>query len=345
VDIDQCVADGLDRALTEHGAVDGLECIIRTARNEIRSVVIAARVITVSGIPHVIAIYRDVTDRKKMEEAMFHNAKMASLGGIAAGVAHEINNPLGIVMQSAQNLQNRLDPDFAANRRAAAEAGLDLEALRKYVAARKILVFTRDIQSATRRAAAIIRNMLEFSRKGSACKQWGDIGAVVEKSVQLVHNDPSIRGALDARRAEMLLDISPDIPPVFCSEVEIEQVLINLIRNAGQAMAEAVPAVVEPQVRVRAWAEQEFAVIEVEDNGPGIPPEVQARIFDPFFTTKPPGQGTGLGLSISYFIVTNGHAGEMAVRSAMGHGAVFTIKLPLGRQPSGDDGTECLPQE
>jgi len=119
-----------------------------------------------------------------------------------------------------------------------------------------------------------------------------------------------------------------DLRQIECTETEIEQVLLNLLRNAAQAMAEADPPPQAPRIEIRACNVQQGVRIEVEDNGPGMPPSLQRRVFEPFFTTKPPGVGTGLGLSVSYFIVTHGHCGAMWVESEPGAGSKFVVELP-----------------
>lgn len=127
----------------------------------------------------------------------------------------------------------------------------------------------------------------------------------------------------------MKVEIEEGIGKFPCTETEIEQVFLNILRNAAQAMAEAVPPIENPHVAIRALRLAKRARIEIEDNGPGMEPEISRRIFEPFFTTKPPGQGTGLGLSVSYFIVTKGHGGTMEVESVPGRGTRFIIELPL----------------
>ena len=128
---------------------------------------------------------------------------------------------------------------------------------------------------------------------------------------------------------DLRLEIEDGLPRLACTETEIEQVFLNILRNAAQAMAEATPPVEDPRIAVRVLRVEDRVRIEIEDNGPGMAPEVSRRIFEPFFTTKPPGQGTGLGLSVSYFIITKSHGGSMDVESTPGKGTCFRIELPL----------------
>ena len=117
--------------------------------------------------------------------------------------------------------------------------------------------------------------------------------------------------------------------PIHCTETEIEQVILNLLRNSAQALASASPANEQPRIRISLSGQPNCARIAIEDNGPGIPADIQRRVFEPFYTTKPPGVGTGLGLSVSYFIVTKGHGGQMHVSSEAGSGTTFTVDLPI----------------
>jgi signal transduction histidine kinase len=254
--------------------------------------------------------------------------KMISVGGIAAGIAHEINNPLGIVLQAAQNLTQRLKPNFPKNAETAKAVGLDMEVMGRYIKARKLDLFLEDIQIAATRAAGIIRHMLDFSRRTESQRCLCDLPAIIDKAVALAGSDYDLKKSYDFKRIQITRDIAPDLPNISCTETEIEQVLLNLLRNAAQAMAAMAPPPEDPRIEIHATADADFVRIEVVDNGPGMTPEMQRRIFEPFFTTKPPGVGTGLGLSVSYFIITKGHKGRLTVSSAPGQGARFTIELP-----------------
>lgn len=277
---------------------------------------------------YIMLVARDVTELKKMQEMMIQTEKMISVGGIAAGIAHEINNPLGIVLQAAQNLVQRTRPDFQKNLEAAQKIGLDMELLSRYMQARKLDVFIADIQSAAARASAIIRHMLDFSRRSESKRKVCDLPEIIDKAVDLAGSDYDLKKSYDFKRIRVERDYADDLPVINCTETEIEQVLLNLLRNAAQALAEASPAVAEPRIGISVRAQDGWVRIEITDNGPGMPPDVQRRIFEPFFTTKPPGVGTGLGLSVSYFIITKGHGGRLSVASQPGTGTLFSIELP-----------------
>ena len=276
----------------------------------------------------------DVTERVRIEQMMIQSEKMMSLGGLAAGMAHEINNPLGAVLQGVQNVVRRLDPAAPANAAAAAEAGLEPSALARYLDTRRVRYFLDGVAEAGERAAKIVAGMLDFSRRGAAEPVMVDAAALVEKTIALAANDYDLKKRFDFRQIEIIRDFDPSLPQIPCIPTEIEQVLLNLLKNAAQALAHGTPppegAEVEaPRIRISTRCEGASARINVSDNGPGMSEEVRRRVFEPFFTTKAPGTGTGLGLSVSYFIVTQNHGGELTVHSAPGQGAVFSIRLPL----------------
>jgi PAS domain S-box-containing protein len=285
------------------------------------------------GVSGVVLRIDDVTERERLRDMMVQTEKMLSMGGIAAGIAHEINNPLGIVLQATQNLVQRLRPDFAKNVEAATACGTDMESIAAYMKARKLDVFLADIQDAALRASATIRHMLDFSRKSESRRKVCDMAAIIDKALELASSDYDLKKSYDFKKIDIVRDFADDLPAVDCTEIEMEQVFLNLLRNAAQAMATAQPPTVGPRIVLRAYGQPGRLVVEVEDNGPGMPPEALRRAFEPFYTTKPIGVGTGLGLSVSYFIVTRSHGGAMTAVSGPGGGVTFRIELPALEQP------------
>jgi signal transduction histidine kinase len=171
--------------------------------------------------------------------------------------------------------------------------------------------------------------MLDFSRRSESKRTVCDLCAIIDKAVLLAASDYDLKKNYDFKQIKVVKDFPETIPPFNCTETEIEQVVLNLLRNAAQAMADSDPPTTDPEIRLRVTHDSKRIRLEITDNGPGIAPEVKNRIFEPFFTTKPIGQGTGLGLSVSYFIITKGHDGTMDVESAPGQGTAFIIELPL----------------
>nr|WP_279343423.1 ATP-binding protein [Fundidesulfovibrio terrae] len=170
--------------------------------------------------------------------------------------------------------------------------------------------------------------MLEFSRKSDQAFARCDLNEVVDKAVNLAASDFDLNKKYDFKSIRIVKDYAPEPVFVNCDPAELQQVFFNLLKNAAQALATAKQPAPEPAIRLRTGRRQEVAVVEVEDNGPGIPPEALKHVFEPFFTTKEPGQGTGLGLSVSYYIVTAHHGGRMGVESPPGSGARFVVELP-----------------
>ena len=316
--------------LKREGRAENFELPLRRKDGRVALCSLTCAVVDIDGNRHILVMARDITEVKRMQEMMVQTEKMISVGGIAAGIAHEINNPLGIVLQAAQNLTQRLKPDFSKNIEAAQAAGLDLAALDRYARARKLGLFLEDIHCAATRASDIIRHMLDFSRRSESQRKLCNLAAIIDKAVELASSDYDLKKSFDFKRIKILRDIDPELPQVNCTETEIEQVLLNILRNAAQAMGSVVPPIQEPRIEIHAHATQSRVRVEIHDNGPGMTMEVQRRVFEPFFTTKPPGVGTGLGLSVSYFIVTKGHHGSLFVSSKPGEGAAFTMVLPLG---------------
>jgi PAS domain S-box-containing protein len=311
------------------GRVENFEFQVFRKNGEPMMYSISARKLNIDGKPVVLAMGRDVTEQKKMQEMMVQTEKMLSVGGIAAGIAHEINNPLGIILQTAQNMAQRIRPDFRKNIEVAKDIGLDMDLLETYMQRRGIPGFVENIQAAALRAAVIIRHMLDFSRRSESKRTVCDLCAIIDKAVLLAASDYDLKKNYDFKQIRVTKDFAEAIPPFPCTETVIEQVVLNLLRNAAQAMADSDPPTVDPEIRLRITHDDRHIRLEITDNGPGIAPEVQKRIFEPFFTTKPIGQGTGLGLSVSYFIIAKGHGGTMNVESTPGQGTTFIIELPV----------------
>ena len=287
-----------------------------------------------NGIEGAVMRIDDVTERMQIEEMMVQTEKMMSVGGLAAGMAHEINNPLGIMVQAVQNIKRRVSPGIKANERVASELGVPLETICAYLENRMVLTMVDDIKEAGNRAAKIVDNMLQFSRQSESSRQAAFVHELVDKTVELASNDYDLKKKFDFRYITLIREYDERTPQVNVVITEFEQVILNILKNAAQSFVDKDMKEEKPTITLRVWPEDEAVYVEVADNGPGISEEIKARVFEPFFTTKPVGQGTGLGLSVSYMIITNNHGGSMAVESVVGDGTVFTIKLPLDHAQS-----------
>jgi PAS domain S-box-containing protein len=282
--------------------------------------------------PGAVVRIDDVTERMRMEETMVQTEKMMSVGGLAAGMAHEINNPLGVMSQGCQNLLRRVSDEIPANREAAESLGVELSTVRAYLERRGFFRFLAGMQEATVRASRIVSDMLAYSRRSASSFVQVRLAELLEEVLRLASHDYDLKTSYDFRRIRIVRDFGPGSDEVCCDRTAIEQVVLNLLRNAAQAMSMA-PMDRVPEIRLRLRDEGERVRLEVEDNGPGMTEEVRRRLFEPFFTTKPVGVGTGLGLSVAYFIVTEQHRGSMEAVSAPREGARFVVRLPRRGRP------------
>jgi PAS domain S-box-containing protein len=270
----------------------------------------------------------EVTARVAIEEMMVQTEKMMSVGGLAAGMAHEINNPLGGILQACQNIERRTSPKLRKNQSVAEELGLDMELLQKYMDERGILEFIQGIRSDGARAANIVSDMLAFSRQSESHFAPINVVEMIETVLRLAANDYDLKKHYDFRRVTVTQDHADEGLQIRCDKTKIEQVLLNLVKNATQAMGMAENQA-PPVITIETGKDAGYARIEVADNGPGMEENTRKRVFEPFFTTKEVGVGTGLGLSVSFFIVTQQHKGTMSVESAPGQGTRFIICIPL----------------
>lgn len=278
----------------------------------------------------------DITMRVRLEAMMIQNEKMMSLGELAAGMAHEINNPLSAILHGIQNIYRRTSPGLPQNHRIAEDLGITVEQVYGYLNARGIFKFLDAIREAGDRSARIVTNMLEFSRSNTRNHQLTNLAELVEHSLELAKNSFVLKTPEGTEQLKIIKEFDADVPPIFCSPIEIQQVVLNLLRNACQAFYDesyvqnaADPR--PPQIVLRIRHGKGSVSLEVEDNGPGMKAAVSRHVFEPFFTTKEVGKGTGLGLSVTYFIVTEHHDGTIEVESTPGKGTNFIITLPVSR--------------
>jgi two-component system NtrC family sensor kinase len=229
------------------------------------------------------------------EEELIQSKKLASLGILTAGVAHELNNPLNNISMIAQTYAE----------------------LYKNLGEKDRIEFMQKVEGETERIRQIVKNLLDFSKPKDAEPAEADVNIVIQKTLTLVQN------MIDVSNIETTVHLSKDLPNIFVDEHQIQQVLVNLVTNAVQAT----PAGGRIVITSRLGKNNDSVEIGVADTGRGISPEFLPHIFDPFFSTKGEG-GTGLGLSVSYGIIKN-HHGEIRVESKTGVGTTFTIELPL----------------
>jgi PAS domain S-box-containing protein len=246
----------------------------------------------------VICITRNITERKQMESRMLNSQKLADLGTLAAGVAHEINSPLQVITGLSESLldrlqQSRLEPDYLK---------------------RKL----ETIQRNSWRCVEIVRSLRNYAHVATSQAGYYDLNAIVQDTLLLIEHQLKSWSNIT-----VISDLSLDLPPLWCDRNQITQVLINLLTNARDAM----PETGEITLHTSYNRPTDQLVLQVTDTGYGIPPAIVAKIFDPFFTTKPIGQGTGLGLSIVAGII-RASGGEIKVDSIPNQGTTFTLLFP-----------------
>jgi two-component system NtrC family sensor kinase len=256
-------------------------------------------------VSHVITVGEDITERVAAARAVARSEKLAAVGRLAAGVVHEINNPLATIAACAEALESRTDEGVYG-------AGADAEDLREYL---------QLIRGEAFRCKQITNGLLDFSRARAVQHAPVNLSEVVESAARLLLHQK--RGAA----IKIEVNIVADLPLVSGDEGQLQQAVIILAENAIDAMPEGGTLTLSTRRGAGEEEEDGVALIEVSDTGQGIAPKILERIFDPFFTTKEVGRGTGLGLAVCYGIVTE-HGGRIAVESAVGRGSTFTIRLP-----------------
>jgi len=280
------------------------------------------------NLEYIAHVAKDISQWKKMEQQLFLNEKMTTIASLAAGVAHEINTPLSAVLQSLELVQRGLDPDNENNRQAADKYNFSLTDLQAYLDEKELNFFIDGARQSAITAGEIIKNLLEFSRPSTRQVGPVDLRELIHTTLQLAQADYELKKEYKILNVDMVEEYSPELGLVPCVRMEIEQVLLNLVKNAVQAMASNDNGE-QRRLILRTKKVGDTAHIEVVDNGPGIEKAIMSMIFDPFYTTKDVGKGTGLGLTVSYAIIHDKHGGRIKVDSTPGKGTTFTVILPL----------------
>jgi PAS domain S-box-containing protein len=261
-----------------------------------------------SGGTHVIEFTRDLTDEKRVLEQLIRSEKLAGIGIMTAGIAHEMNNPLSGISGTALNL---------------------LEKPEKYGLNEKGISRVNAILESSARATTIMRDLLHISRKHDSTRIMANINSLILKTINAIH----LQGAEDIKRT---LNLDDSLSLITCDPSKIEQVIINIITNAMQSVIEKKNSSnqsgkeFEGRILITTQRRDDDVLITISDNGIGIPENIRSKIFDPFFSTRPAGQGTGLGLSISHKIIEE-HGGKIFFE-CMDESTTFSIILPLERK-------------
>ena len=304
--VDQQARDALVERLVTDGSVVNYLLRLRRVDRTVIWVELTGRAEPERSRPdfRIEAVLRDVSERKKLDDEtrdIYHQLlqaeKMAALGQTISGVAHELNNPLATILSWAERLAQKSTLEPAVRR------GLDI------------------ILSESERSARIVRTLLTFARKRQTTRSMIDVNQIARETLALRAYEQRVTNitVIDA--------LAAGLPPAYADGHQVQQVLLNLIINAEQAMLSANGRGVLV-VRTFHDNQREAVVLEINDDGPGIPDEVQTKIFDPFFTTKEVGKGTGLGLTVAYGIIQE-HGGRIRLESHPGKGASFFVELPV----------------
>ncbi|MCE2745428.1 MAG: ATP-binding protein [Burkholderiales bacterium] len=269
---------------------------------------------------------------QKLEQAqhqLLQSEKMASIGSLAAGVAHEINNPIGFVSSNLYSLKGYVNDLLSVINRFKA-VGLDLEKLeqaRQYCNEVDLDYLQNDViqlldesQDGIARVRRIVQDLKDFSHVDHGEWVVTDLHKGLESTLNMVNNELKYKAVVER-------DYGP-LPEINCLASQINQIFMNLLINAAHAIQK------DGRILIKTWADDTHVYVSVSDNGCGIPQENLSRIFDPFYTTKPVGKGTGLGLSLSYGIVKK-HGGRIEVQSETGVGTTFTVVLPINQPVQG----------
>ena len=262
---------------------------------------------------------------KSTQSQMLQREKMASIGQLAAGVAHEINNPIGFVSSNLRSLEKYLEKitDYLKQiesglQQHSAEGWQEIAPIRKRLKIDYLFEDSKDLVAESldgaERVRKIVQNLKTFSRVDQTGTQLVDLNECLESTVSIVWNEIKYKAQLTKELGAL--------PQLECNSQELTQVFTNILVNAAQAIEK------DGLIEIRSWYEPDDIMISISDNGCGIRPEDQVKIFEPFFTTKPVGQGTGLGMSISYEIIKK-HGGDISFETEPGHGTVFHIRLPI----------------
>jgi signal transduction histidine kinase len=309
--LDPQARDGFIARLQRDGSVTDYLLRLRRADRVAIWVEVTAHAETGDGASvRIEALVRDVSERKRLEDQardLYHQLlqaeKLAALGQTISGVAHELNNPLATILTWAERLSQRPAAQIDDQTRRGLET----------------------ILSESERAAKIVRNLLTFARKRHTTRAMVDVNQIVRETLALRSYEQTLANI------RIIEALAAGLPLAFADPHQFQQVLLNLIINAEQAMLGANG---RGTLILRSWhdLDGDAVILEVNDDGPGVPEDVQPRIFDPFFTTKEVGKGTGLGLTVAYAIIQE-HGGRITVKSQPGEGASFFVSLPVSDGP------------
>lgn len=266
---------------------------------------------------------KEMTSELQLREMIIHNEKMRSIGSLAAGMAHEINNPLAGIILSSKLLSNRLNKEAkssSTNLAIAEELDLSMEKIMQYMEKREIFRITESIIESSKKISLIVTSMINFSKTEDVKNKY-DLRKIMNDALtSLTEENPVPNLTISCKYDEL-------IPDLFCSKSKIELVFVNILKNGIYAMKQT--NTTNPELSISIKSNDRYLNIEIKNNGPGINSETKNRMFEPFYTTNNVGEGFGLGLSIAYYIINNEYYGSLEVDSTSTSGTNFKIRLPI----------------
>ncbi len=318
------LATGLPVGFSEHTVLvsrSGAEYLIQDSASPVRS--------RAGDADGAVLVFRDITHQAQMQEAVAQNEKMLSVGGLAAGIAQEIKSPLFDLARNVESLESYLNEAAEDNRSVAEKVGTTVESITAYLRESGLIGRLAAIREDSVWVMRILEKMLMFVGVKSGTKKPMDISVLLDNAVELCRSDYELKKVIDFRKIIIVRDYDKHLLPVLCNPAGIQQVFLNILRNALQAMLAAKTDPPRLLLRLSYDEDSQSVCIEIADNGPGMEEGVRKRVFEPFFGSREKGDGSGLALSIAYFIITDTHGGSIEVRSSPGSGTRFIIYLPL----------------
>jgi signal transduction histidine kinase len=288
-----------------------------------------------AGVADFIVIQIDDTTRRELlEQRILQAEKMRSLDGLAAGIAHEVNNPLSAIINAIQSIKRRLETTRQANIDAAEQTGIALEKLEDYLQVREIKFFLDSIEEGAFRSINVVDNMLKFSSPGGSSLEACDINKLLEQSIKFIRKDYQLQNNINFETIKIESSLAQNLPEIPVLSLELQQVFINLLGNAEQAITlrrqqHNGETPYAGKISLETRLQDDSVIIVVGDNGCGMSDDVVRKIFDPYFSTRHDSGGHGLGLSTVYRIINSLLDGEIEVRSALNLGTQFSISLPI----------------
>ena len=321
--------DKISRAI-RRGKIQEELRVPRTSGAETRYEDITVYPLETNGVEGAVIRVDDVTERVKIEDLMVQSEKMISMGELASGVAHSINDPLAGIIQNAYVLKSRLTGDFPANRQAAEESGLCLECIEKYLEKRNAGGLLANILESGNQAMKVVQNILSFTGRNESEIPLQSVSALLDRTIELARQDYDLKSKYDFRKIKIKREYEPNLPYISCESGKIQLAFLNILKTRALSITEfshKKEFVPEFFIRVKQAGEQ--IIVEIEDNGPAMEEADLKEIFTPFYKLTGKALKENAGLALSFFIISEIHRGKMKVESSDKQGVKFIINLPF----------------